>query len=60
MYRPLFTTSFVLDDYLAGNRDVLARVHHRLQDQLRASIGVGITHWESRDGAAPVRTGPMS
>ena len=38
---------------MAGNRDVLARVHQRLQDQLRASIGVGITHWESRDGAAP-------
>lgn len=38
---------------MAGNRDVLARVHHRLKDQLRASVGVGITHWTSRDGAAP-------
>jgi hypothetical protein len=45
---------------MAGNRDVLGRVHHRLQDQLRASIGVGITHWESRDGTpTPSLPGPQ-
>ena len=38
---------------MAGNREVLARVHHHLRDQLLNSCGVGITHWESRDGAAP-------
>jgi hypothetical protein len=44
---------------MAGNREVLSRVHHRLGDLLRASIGVGITHWETRDDApAPVLPGP--
>ncbi len=38
---------------MAGNRAVLSKVHHRLVDHLKASVGVGITHWESRDGAAP-------
>ena len=38
---------------MAGNRDVLAQVHHHLGDQLMASCGVGITHWEARDGEAP-------
>ena len=38
---------------MAGNRDVLSRVHHHLSDQLVNSCGVGITHWQARDGAAP-------
>ncbi|MEQ8691155.1 MAG: DUF2855 family protein [Pseudomonadales bacterium] len=38
---------------MAGNRDVLARVHHHLNDNLVNSCGVGITHWEARDGEAP-------
>jgi len=38
---------------MAGNRAVLARVHHHLRDQLVNSCGVGITHWEARDGEAP-------
>lgn len=38
---------------MAGNRAVLARVHHHLADQLVNSCGVGITHWEARDGEAP-------
>ena len=38
---------------MAGNRDVLARVHHHLGDQLVNSCGVGITHWDARDGADP-------
>ena len=38
---------------MAGNRSVLARVHHHLQDDLRCSCGVGITHWDARDGEAP-------
>ncbi len=38
---------------MSGNRDVLSRVHRHLGDDLVASCGVGITHWESRDGADP-------
>jgi hypothetical protein len=38
---------------MAGNREVLARLHHHLKDDVVASCGVGITHWESRDGADP-------
>jgi len=38
---------------MAGNREVLSRVHHHLNDDLVNSCGVGITHWESRDGDAP-------
>jgi hypothetical protein len=38
---------------MAGNRAVLARVHHHLGDNLRNSCGVGITHWEAREGEAP-------
>lgn len=37
---------------MAGNRQVLSRVHHHLADNLVNSCGVGITHWESRDGEA--------
>ncbi len=39
---------------MAGNPEVRARVHHHLTDQLKNSCGVGITHWETRDTAAPV------
>ena len=94
VYRPLFTTSFVLDDYFAdneffaadtvilgsassktafglafmlqrrggkkvvgltsqGNKDVLARVHHHLRDNLVNSCGVGITHWDALQGKDP-------
>ena len=35
---------------MAGNRGVLARVHHHLAQQLLCSCGVGITHWDARDG----------
>jgi len=38
---------------MAGNRRVLARVHHHLADVLVSSIGVGITHWQARDGEDP-------
>ena len=38
---------------MAGNRTVLAAVHNHLGDNLKCSCGVGITHWESRDGEAP-------
>ena len=38
---------------MAGNRDVLARVHRHLGDQLVNSSGVGATHWEAREGEAP-------
>jgi hypothetical protein len=38
---------------MAGNRDVLARVHHHLNDNLVNSCGVGITHWQARSGEAP-------
>ena len=37
---------------MAGNRQVLANIHEHFQDNLKYSCGVGITHWESRDGAA--------
>ena len=38
---------------MSGNRDVLARVHHHLGEQLLASCGVGATHWQARDGEDP-------
>ena len=38
---------------MAGNREVLSRVHHHLGDELKCSCGVGITHWEARDGDDP-------
>ena len=38
---------------MAGNRSVLSRIHHHLTDNLVCSSGVGITHWESRDGEDP-------
>ena len=36
---------------MAGNRKVLERVHHHFGDKVTCSCGVGITHWDSRDGA---------
>lgn len=38
---------------MAGNREVLSRVHHHLGDNLLCSSGVGATHWDSRDGEDP-------
>ncbi|MFT7651181.1 MAG: hypothetical protein ACI9UU_000283 [Candidatus Azotimanducaceae bacterium] len=38
---------------MAGNREVLARVHRHLGDQLVCSCGVGITHWDAREGEDP-------
>lgn len=38
---------------MAGNRKVLERLHHHFTDNMLASCGVGITHWESRDGQDP-------
>ena len=38
---------------MAGNKDVLARVHHHLRDNLVNSCGVGITHWDALEGEDP-------
>lgn len=38
---------------MAGNRAVLAELHHHYTDNMAYSCGVGITHWESRDGENP-------
>ena len=38
---------------MAGNRAVLAAVHNHLTDNLVESCGVGVTHWEARDGEDP-------
>lgn len=38
---------------MAGNRTVLEQLHHHYQDNMKASCGVGITHYDSRDGADP-------
>jgi hypothetical protein len=38
---------------MSGNRAVLENIHNHFADQLVYSCGVGITHWESRDGADP-------
>ncbi len=38
---------------MSGIRSVLAKVHNHFGDNLAYSCGVGITHWESRDGEAP-------
>ena len=40
---------------MAGNRSVLETLHHHFQDNMVCSCGVGITHWESRDGSAPAK-----
>jgi hypothetical protein len=36
---------------MSGNRDVLVRVHEHFSNNLVASCAVGITHWQSREGA---------
>ena len=38
---------------MAGNKEVLARVHHHLRENLVNSCGVGITHWDARQGEDP-------
>ena len=38
---------------MAGNRQVLEALHHHFGDKMVCSCGVGITHWESRDGQPP-------
>lgn len=38
---------------MAGNRQVLSNVHHHFNDNLVCSCGVGITHYDSRDGDDP-------
>ena len=38
---------------MAGDRAVLQELHHHLTDNMKYSCGVGITHWESRDGQDP-------
>jgi hypothetical protein len=38
---------------MAGNRTVLEKVHHHFGDNVTCSCGVGITHWNSLDGAEP-------
>ncbi|MBT4493743.1 MAG: DUF2855 family protein [Gammaproteobacteria bacterium] len=38
---------------MAGNRDVLSRLHHHFNDNIVCSCSVGITHRENRDGEDP-------
>lgn len=38
---------------MAGNDAVTARIHHHFGDHCVCSSGVGMTHWDSRDGAKP-------
>ena len=38
---------------MAGNRQVLEALHHHFGDKMVCSCGVGITHWEARDGQPP-------
>jgi len=38
---------------MAGDRGVLERLHHHFTDNILCSCGVGITHWESREGQEP-------
>lgn len=38
---------------MAGNRTVLEALHNHFTDNMVCSCGVGITHWESRDGQPP-------
>lgn len=39
---------------MSGNGTVVAAIHHHFADQLKASIGVGATHWEAPRNAAPL------
>jgi hypothetical protein len=38
---------------MSGNREVLSNLHHHIGDNMVNSCGVGITHYESRDGEDP-------
>ncbi|MCB1643826.1 MAG: DUF2855 family protein [Pseudomonadales bacterium] len=38
---------------MSGNRRVLSEVHHHFADNLVNSCGVGITHYDAREGADP-------
>lgn len=38
---------------MSGNREVLTNIHQHLDSNLVCSCGVGITHYDSRDGADP-------
>jgi hypothetical protein len=38
---------------MSGNREVLTNLHNHLNNNMLQSCGVGITHYESRDGADP-------
>ncbi len=38
---------------MAGNREVLSKVHHHFNDNLLCSCGVGITHYDARGGEDP-------
>jgi len=44
---------------MAGNRELRARIHHHLQQQLGYSCAVGITHWESAGGEEDTLPGPQ-
>lgn len=39
---------------MSGNGAVVAAIHHHFAEQLKASIGVGATHWEAPRNAAPL------
>ena len=38
---------------MSGNREVLERLHHHFQGNMKCSCGVGVTHWDARDGQEP-------
>jgi hypothetical protein len=44
---------------MAGNADVLRRVHEHLADALRHSCTVGATHWQDAARTAPTLPGPQ-
>jgi hypothetical protein len=44
---------------MAGNADVLRRVHEHFTDALRHSCTVGATHWQDAARAAPTLPGPQ-
>ncbi len=43
---------------MAGNGEVLRRVHEHLKNALRHSCTVGVTHWQDASRAAPTLPGP--
>lgn len=38
---------------MSGNREVLSNLHHHLDNNMVNSCGVGITHYDARDGSDP-------